>query len=113
MEGIFTKEDFEIQYTSLNKKMDVIKEQLSRIDEEIGQKELLAIIIEDLRKVSSIKTIDRFDRETFELLVEKVIVGGYDEQGKPDPYLLEYKFKVDYNYKINGKPLKKIHSVSK
>ena len=111
MEGILTKEDFEIQYTSLNEKMDAIKEQLSKIDEEISQKELLAIRIEDLRKVLSIKTIDRFDRETFELLVEKVIVGGYDEQGKPDPYLLEYKFKVDYNYKINGQAIKKKYTV--
>ena len=40
-----------------------------------------------------------------------MIVGGYDEQGKPDPYLLEYKFKVDYNYKINGQAIKKKYTV--
>ena len=45
--------------------------------------------------------------------VIKDIVGRYDEKGKPDPYLLEYKFKLNYNYKINGQAIKKIHSVSK
>ena len=39
--------------------------------------------------------------------VIKDIVGGYDEKGKPDPYLLEYKFKLNYNYKINGQAIKK------
>ena len=37
--------------------------------------------------------------------VIKDIVGGYDEKGKPDPYLLEYKFKLNYNYKINGQEI--------
>lgn len=39
--------------------------------------------------------------------VIKDIVGGYDEKDKPDPYLLEYKFKLNYNYKINGQAIKK------
>ena len=37
--------------------------------------------------------------------VIKDIVGGYDEKGKLDPYLLEYKFKLNYNYKINGQAI--------
>lgn len=111
MEGILTKDDFDIQYKSLNEKIESKKLQLSEINTQLNNKEILAIRIEDLKKVISIKTIEEFDRDTFEFLIDKVIVGGYDENGKPDPYLLEYKFKVDYNYKINGQAIKKKYTV--
>ena len=113
LERIITKEDFEIQCKSISEKRETKNEQLSKVNSEITNKDVIAIRIEDLRKIISIKTIERFDSDTFELLIDKIIVGGYDEKGKPDPYLLEYKFKLNYNYKINGQVITKIHSVSK
>ena len=111
LEGIITKEDFEIQYKSISEKIETKNEQLSKVNSEITNKDVIAIRIEDLRKIISIKTIERFDSDTFELLIDKIIVGGYDEKGKPDPYLLEYKFKLNYNYKINGQAIKKKYTV--
>ncbi len=111
MEGVLTKEDFEIQYKLINEKIDVKKEQLAKVNVELDNKQLIASRIEDFIKVLSIKNIDKFDRETFELLVDEVVIGGYDEDGNPDPYLIEYKFKIDYNYKINGQAIKKKYTV--
>lgn len=105
LEGIITKEDFEIQYKSISEKIETKNEQLSKVNSEITNKDIIAIRIEDLRKIISFKTIERFDSDTFELLIDTIIVGGYDEKGKQDPYLLEYKFKLNYNYKINGQAI--------
>ena len=39
--------------------------------------------------------LDEFDRIVFESIVEKVIVGGYDEEGNPTPYKLTFVLKCD------------------
>ena len=36
----------------------------------------------------------------FESIVEKVIVGGYDEDGNPTPYKLTFILKCDQNLNI-------------
>ena len=87
---------------------------LSRASSEIDKKEFIASRLEDFKKIISIKNgTDEFDREIFEMLVDKVIIGGYDEQGNPDPYAIKFRFKIDYNFKINGQAIKKMHSLSK
>ena len=112
MEGILTKEDFEEQYKELNDKVEKKKALLSRASSEIDKKEFIASRLEDFKKIISIKNgTDEFDREIFEMLVDKVIVGGYDEQGNPDPYKIEFRFKIDYNFKINGQAIKKKYTV--
>ena len=112
MEGILTKEDFEEQYKELNDKVEKKKALLSRASSEIDKKEFIASRLEDFKKIISIKNgNDEFDREIFEMLVDKVIIGGYDEQGNPDPYAIEFRFKIDYNFKINGQAIKKKYTV--
>lgn len=39
------------------------------------------------------KVLDVFDRDVFESIIEKVIVGGYDKDGNPDPYKLTFVLK--------------------
>ena len=54
---------------------------------------------------SKLQMIDLSDFDNLRENIKNVIkdiVGRYDEKGKPDPYLPEYKFKLNYNYKING-----------
>ena len=40
------------------------------------------------------QTLEEFDREIFESIVEKVIIGGYDENGKEDPYKIIFIYKT-------------------
>lgn len=41
--------------------------------------------LKDFKSITKNQTLEEFDREIFESIVEKVIIGGYDENGKEDP----------------------------
>ncbi len=42
------------------------------------------------------EVLDTFDRYVFESIVEKVIVGGYDEDGNKDPSMLTFIYKTGF-----------------
>ena len=44
--------------------------------------------------------LDEFDRIVFESIVEKVIVGGFDEAGNPAPYKLTFVLKCSQNMNV-------------
>lgn len=50
LEGIITKEDFEIQYKSISEIIEIKNEQLSKVNSEITNNDIIAIRIEDSRK---------------------------------------------------------------
>ena len=43
-----------------------------------------------------------FDRGIFESIVEKVIVGGYDEDGNKDPYKITFIYKTGFKSEIGN-----------
>lgn len=45
------------------------------------------------RELSKHEIIDIFDRKIFEAVIEKIIVGGYTEEGEIDPYQLTIIYK--------------------
>ena len=67
-----TSERIKLQETALNEKD--IKRRLKDFKKTLEQNEFLT----------------EFDRYVFESIVEKVIVGGYDEEGNIDPALLVF-----------------------
>ena len=48
------------------------------------------------------QTLEEFDREIFESIVEKVIIGGYDENGKEDPYKIIFIYKTGFKDEIEN-----------
>lgn len=46
--------------------------------------------------------LDEFDRIVFESIVEKVIVGGYNEEGNPTPYKLIFVLKCNQTLKVGS-----------
>lgn len=71
--------------------------------------------------LSSEQVLDEFDRVVFESIIEKVLVGGFDEEGNPDPYKLTFVLKGNQSgtvpnakehYKAIQKELKKGNKVS-
>ena len=49
----------------------------------------------DFRKaLSKNQILEGFDRGIFESIIEKVIVGGYDENGEKDPYKIIFIYKT-------------------
>lgn len=59
--------------------------------------------LSDFRKVLSENDIlPEFDRAVFESIIEKVIVGGYDEDGNEDPSMLSFVYKTGFSNTINS-----------
>ncbi len=46
--------------------------------------------------------LEEFDRYIFESIVEKVIVGGYDEEGRKDPAKLIFIYKTGFQSHMDG-----------
>ena len=45
---------------------------------------------------------EEFDRNVFESIVEKVIVGGYDDEGNADPSMITFVYKTGFEDKKKG-----------
>lgn len=50
--------------------------------------------------------LPEFERHEFENIVEKVIVGGFDEEGNINPTKLVFVYKTGMNNSIDGKRFK-------
>ena len=63
--------------------------------------------ISELRKtLEQNEVLDTFDRYVFESIVEKVIVGGYDEDGNKDPSMLTFIYKTGFKNSVDGSNFK-------
>lgn len=59
--------------------------------------------LKEFRKVlEENKYLDKFDRVVFESLIDKVILGGYDEDGNSDPYKVTFVYKTGYKDDMYG-----------
>lgn len=93
LDDSISKEYFEEKDKEFNEDLIKEKEHLQELQQENLKSELLETRIGEFRKVlSELKTIGEFNREVFDILVEKVIVGGIDENGNKDPYQLIFIF---------------------
>lgn len=54
------------------------------------------------------KKMDEFDRDIFECLVEKVIIGSKDSEGNPNPYVITFVLKE--GLKFDDESLKNLYS---
>ena len=96
MDGTIEKEEYDGKMAEYN----------ARLNRQIAEKEILAEDslkkksinrrIRDLRHTLETKDpLDQFDRLVFDSIVEKIIVGGFDSEGKPSPYKLTFVLKAD------------------
>ena len=57
----------------------------------------------DFKKaLSKNQVLEEFDRGIFESIIEKVIVGGYDENGEKDPYRIIFIYKTGFRNEIGN-----------
>lgn len=52
------------------------------------------------------EVIDTFDRYVFESVVDKVIVGGVDEEGNKDPAMITFVYKTGLSNSLDGEKFK-------
>lgn len=88
-----------------DEKMEKFKHKLEIIEHRQEQLKLIAEdkngIEEGLKKIQNIletnNILNEFDQEVFDALVDYIVVGGYDENGNRNPYIIRFILKREFN----------------
>ena len=97
-QGIYEETDvkFKTELTNLKAKLQYLRQQY---DENSSLQRRIA----DFKKaLSQNAVLEEFDRGIFESIIEKVIVGGYDEEGNKDPYKVTFIYKTGFRNEIGN-----------
>ena len=96
------------------KKNQELSEQLKKLQEE--QERLMELSrnqdntrtrLREFRKVlGSGEILESFDRVVFESVVEKIVIGGYNNEGVEEPLKITFEYKTGIHSNFNGKDFK-------
>ena len=97
-----------ISENDYNEKVEKYNRKLEILENKIEQLKLLAedkkSISDGLKKVKELLVskdiMEGFDQEIFNAIVDYVIVGGYDENGVMDPYLIRFILKREFDLSV-------------
>jgi site-specific DNA recombinase len=114
LEETLDKESYDVKYAELVRDFDIkLKEQnrlISTLENEMNIKRRMS----DLKKVlEKNEILDAFDRYVFESVVEKIIVGGIDDDGYKDPAQLTFVYKSGLKNNLRGENFKPTRKNSK
>ncbi len=94
IDGIITKDAYEEKVNMILRKLNELESKKKVLDECISREKdiskRMALLRESLKRE---EVLDEFDREVFDCIVDRIIVGGYEEDGTPDPYKLTFILK--------------------
>lgn len=63
--------------------------------------------ISEFRKtLENNQVLATFDRYVFESIIDKVIIGGYDEDGNKDPAMITFIYKTGFKNSVDGTAFK-------
>ena len=97
------KDIYEETDVGYEKKLSEAKTQLSMLEQQYDNEGSLQRRLADFRKaLSKNQILEEFDRGIFESIIEKVIVGGYDENGEKDPYKIIFVYKTGFKNEIGN-----------
>lgn len=103
LEEIIDKATYESKYLDLTNQIEQLQaQQQSLQDAATTESNMKKRIAEFRRTLEQNEVLDTFDRYVFESIVEKVIVGGYDIEGKKDPYMLTFIYKTGFTSSVDG-----------
>lgn len=101
IDGRIKQEDYDSKNISFDRKLHRLTEEKAYLEENIGKQKQVSKRMTELRMTLEMENaLDEFDRMVFENITEKVMVGGYDEDGNPKPYKLTFIFKSDQNLQV-------------
>lgn len=112
LNGAIAQDIYEDMDSDLVKKKDEIEIELKQTQNQQEDKESLEKRLKEFRNaLLKNEVIEKFDRGIFESMVEKVIIGGYDDDGNKDPYRITFIYKTGFKNSITKLQKKKlVHS---
>ena len=101
------KETYESKYADLVSKQEQLVEERKKLQETSdNEKDIKKRLKEFKKTLEQNEVLDKFDRYVFESIVEKVIVGGLDENGNVDPAQLTFVYKTGLKNSVDGAKFK-------
>jgi len=96
IDGTISKENYDEKLLEFERKLNKFKAQKNELESSVNQQKNISKRLIEIRKtLESEDPLDEFDRAVFESIVEKVIVGGYDENGNALPYKITFVLKSE------------------
>lgn len=103
LEEIIDKDTYEQKYFDLSSQIEQLQKQRESLQESAETESTMKKRIAEFRRtLEENEVLDTFDRYVFESIVEKVIVGGYDENGNKDPSMLTFIYKTGFKNSLDG-----------
>lgn len=94
IDGTITKEVYDEKLVEFTRKLHTLSYKRKILADSISTRNDISKRMSELRETLEKEDIlDEFDRTVFESIIEKVYVGGYEEDGTPDPYKLTFILK--------------------
>ena len=103
LEGVVAQDIYEETDVGYERKLSDIKANLAMLEQQMEDEVSLKRRVTDFKKaLSKNGVLEEFDRGIFESIIEKVIVGGYDEDGNKDPYKITFIYKTGFRNEIGS-----------
>ncbi len=94
IDGTITKEVYDEKMIEINRKLHTLDGKKMLLNESIEKQKDVGKRMAELRlTLENEEILDEFDRVVFESIIEKVLVGGFNEDGTADPYKLTFVLK--------------------
>jgi Site-specific recombinases, DNA invertase Pin homologs len=107
LEDLITEKVYEEKYQELHELLNSQKKTKAKILSMLKEK---GTVLPRLKKFKHIlennAVLDKFDRNIFESVVEKIIVGGHDEKGNVDPRKIVFVYKTGLESSLDGEKFK-------
>ena len=101
LEGVVSQDIYEETDVGYERKLSDIKANLAMLEQQMEDEVSLKRRVADFKRaLSKNGVLEEFDRGIFESIIEKVIVGGYDEDGNKDPYKITFIYKTGFKNEI-------------
>lgn len=101
--GIVAQDIYEETDVGFEKELSDLKAKIKLLEQQMDDEDSLQRRIADFRKaLSQNEVLEEFDRGIFESIIEKVIVGGFDEEGNKDPYKITFIYKTGFKNEIGN-----------
>ncbi len=104
IDGTLSQDVYDSKLKSLNVEKERLQKEKESLDlQSLSEADALAKLNE-FRKAaidSGGKKLESFSRDVFDTAIDKIIVGGYNENKKSDPFMLTYVFKKEFGSASN------------
>ena len=91
------KETYENKYHDLTDKISTLSDSKAKLKDTASREINVKKRIADFRRVlENNEVLTEFDRYVFESIIDKVIIGGVDNDGNKDPYMLTFIYKTGF-----------------